>query len=174
MADPPAKKTRTQRSAELAERRADMWRMAINGQSQEEIGRHYGITQQAVSEQLRKANQDRPARAVDEWRALTLDKLDRLERVVLAVMARKHPLVSGGRIVTTGPEGDETPLIDDGPVLAAVARIIDISKHRLDVVPGLKAATRLSVEAEQLAKEIAELVEACGIGGDDDCTSTGP
>lgn len=151
-----------------------MWRMAINGQSQEEIGRHYGITQQAVSEQLRKANQERPARAVDEWRALTLDKLDRLERVVLAVMARKHPLVSGGRVVTVGPEGEETPLTDDGPVLAAVARIIEISKHRLDVVPRLKAATHLSVEAEQLAKEITELVEACGIGGGDDGAGTGP
>lgn len=157
---------RAKRTAALAERRAEMWRMRVNGQTQQEIGDHYGISQQAVSEQLRKAYTDRPAAAIDEYRAIELDKLDRAERAVLAVMTRQHVTVSGGSIVMTPDStGEMVPLLDDAPVLAAVDRLVKIAKHRADLL-GLKAPTKISVEAESLGQEIAELLGQLGTGDD--------
>src|SRR5512142_145176 len=158
-----------QRTAELAERRAEMWRMRVNGYTQQQIGDRYGISQQAVSEQLRKAFTERPAAAVDEYRAVELDKLDRAERAVLEVMTRRHVTVSHGKVIEVWNEETraEEPLLDDGPVLTAVDRLVRIAQHRADLL-GLKAPTRVSVEAESLSQEIAGLLAAALDTGDDD------
>jgi hypothetical protein len=116
----------------MAERRAEMMRMIVNGHSQQQIAEHYGITQAAVSQQLKKANAERPAVAVDLRRMIESDKLDRLERVALAVMARRHYVVSSGEIVTIpDPDaGRDVPLVDDGPILSAIKVLTAISRQR--------------------------------------------
>lgn len=159
---------KSQRTAVLAERRAEMWRMRVNGLTQQEIGDHYGISQQAVSEQLRRAYSARPAAAIDEYRAIELDKMDRAERAVLEVLTRKHVTVSNGNIVMTWDPilREEIPLLDDAPVLAAVDRIVKIAKHRADLL-GLQAPTKISVEAETLGQEIAELLHQLDTSDDD-------
>jgi predicted transcriptional regulator len=158
----------------MAERRAEMWRMRVTGHSQQQIADHYGITQSAVSQQLTRAAKDRPATAIDEYRMLELDKLDRAERAVLAVLTRRHVTVSNGRIVMVANEdGFEEPLLDDGPVLTAVDRLVKIARHRADLV-GLKAPVKVSVEAEQLGQEIKDLVTNWFAQGDDDDADAGP
>lgn len=160
--------TRAQRAAELAERRAEMWRLRVTGWTQQQIADNYGISQQSVSEQLRKAYVERPATAIDEYRLVELDKLDRAERVVIAVMTRRHVTVSGGKIISTVNEhGEEEPLLDDAPVLAAVDRLVKIAQHRADLL-GLKAPTRVSIEAENLSAEISALLAAALADSDDD------
>lgn len=163
MAD--AKPTRSQRDAASAARRTEMLHLhTVDRLSQAEIAQRYGITQQAVSEQIRRAIKDRPAYAVDEWRAIELQKLDSAERAVLAVLRRRHVTVSRGRIITVrNADGEDEPLLDDAPVLAAVDRLVRIAQHRADLL-GLKAPTRVSLEAEGLGKEIAELLAEFGDG----------
>jgi predicted transcriptional regulator len=161
----------------MAERRAEMWRMRVLGHSQQQIADHYGITQSAVSQQLSRAYKERPATAIDEYRAVELDKLDREERAVLGVMTRRHLTVSNGRIVTVlNDDGMEEPLLDDAPVLTAVDRLVKIARHRADLL-GLKAPVRVSVEAEQLGAEIKDLVTEWFAAADrdaDDGADAGP
>lgn len=158
----------------MAERRAEMWRMRVTGHSQQQIADHYGITQSAVSQQLARAYKDRPATAIDEYRMLELDKLDQAERAVLAVLTRRHLTVSSGRIVTVAnDDGVDEPLLDDGPVLTAVDRLVKIARHRADLI-GLKASVKVSVEAEQLGQEIKDLVNDWFTQGDDDSADIRP
>jgi transposase len=165
----PDAPTRAQRDALLAERRAEMWRMRVDGWTQQQIAAHYGVSQSAVSQQLAKAYKERPAAAIDEYRAIQLDKLDQAEREALAVMRRRHYVVSQGRIVTAWSEetGQDEPLLDDGPILASIDRIVKISKRRSELL-GLDAPTRISVEAERLADEITSMLTAALPNDDDD------
>lgn len=154
-----------------------MWRMRVLGHSQQQIADHYGISQSAVSQQLSRAYKERPATAIDEYRAVELDKLDREERAVLGVMTRRHVTVSNGKIVMVKNEdGFEEPLLDAAPVLAAVTVLVKIARHRADLV-GLKAPVKVSVEAEQLGAEIKDLVTEWLAAADrdtDDGSGTGP
>lgn len=163
------KLTRQQREALMAERRAEMWRMRVDGWSQQQIADHYGVTQSAVSLQLSKAYKERPAAAIDEYRTIELDKLDQAERAVLAVLRRRHVTVSQGRVVTlTDPDtGEPAPLLDDGPVLNAVDRLVALSRQRARLL-GLEAPTRSIVEARNLTEEIAQLVSTLTSEDDDD------
>lgn len=171
------KPTRAQREALMAERRAEMWRMRVLGHSQQQIADHYGVTQSAVSQQLARAYKDRPATAIDEYRMLELDKLDREERAVLGVMTRRHVTVSNGRVVTVKNEdGTDEPLLDDAPILNAVTVLVKIARHRADLL-GLKAPVKVSVEAEQLGAEIKDLVTEWFTAADrdaDDGADAGP
>jgi predicted DNA-binding protein (UPF0251 family) len=166
-------RTRTQRAAELADRRAEMLRLyTVERLTQAEIADRYGVSQQAVSEQIRKAIADRPAYRVDEHRAIELEKLDEYERAARRVLVREHVTVSRGSIVTMYNEetGREEPLLDDAPALAAVDRLVRISQYRADLI-GMKAPTRVSVEAETLSAEIAQLLSTVLPAGDDDDTA---
>lgn len=55
-----------------------------------------------------------------------LDRLDQAHQKALAVLERSHVTVSNGQIVRL----DGEPLEDDGPVLAAIDRIVKISESR--------------------------------------------
>lgn len=55
-----------------------------------------------------------------------LDRLDLLHRKAMEVLKRHHIAVSNGRVVVVGGE----PLQDDGPVLAAIDRVVKISESR--------------------------------------------
>lgn len=145
MAGPP-RGAQSTTAVERAERDAEMWQMRVNGVTQSEIARRLGITQQAVSKALRRAFDRRQATSIAEYRAVELDKLDRLERAALAVMARRHYVVSGGNIVMIHDEeaGTDVPLLDDGPILAAIKALIGLSRRYSDLL-GLDAPTKIDV-----------------------------
>jgi len=145
MAGPP-RGAHSTTAAERAERDSDMWQMRINGVTQSEIAKRLGITQQAVSKALRRAFSRREATSVAEYRAVELDKLDRLERAALVVMARRHYVVSGGEIVMIHDEdaGRDVPLLDDGPTLAAIKVLTGLSR-RYAALLGLDAPAKVEV-----------------------------
>ena len=170
-----ARSGRTRMAAESAERRAEMLRLyTVARMPQDDIAKRFGVSQPAVSKAIKKALAERPIHGLDEWRLLEVENLLALERTARVVMARKHYIVSAGRIVTTGDPKDPKPtderLIDDGPTLAAIDRLVAIARMRIDLL-GLKAPVRVTVEAEALAKEIAELVD--GLSGDDGTADAG-
>lgn len=169
MAGQSRKPTRSQRAAELAERRAEMYRLhVVERLDQAEIGRRYGVSQQAVSEQIRKAIADRSAHANDETKAIELAKLDAREREVVGVMRRTHYLVSRGKIVERWDEelGRDVPLLDDAPILQSVDRLVAIARLRADLL-GLKSPARVSVEAAELGDKIKGLVASLFADDDD-------
>ena len=71
---------------------------------------------------------------VDAWRAIVVERLegaharlDRMEAAARTVLERHHITVNNGRIITV----DGEPLLDDGPVLAAIDRLAKIEDARL-------------------------------------------
>jgi hypothetical protein len=69
-----------------------------------------------------------------------LDRLDLAYRKTLAVLEGHHVTVSNGRVVVL----DGEPLQDDGPVLAAVDRLVRISESRRKLL-GLDSPTKMAV-----------------------------
>jgi len=76
----------------------------------------------------------------DNMVLLDLHELDEMARQAWAVLQRTHYVVDKGAVVVW--EG--RPLNDDGPILAAIAKLLDIQRRRADLV-GLDAPKRLRV-----------------------------
>jgi len=72
---------------------------------------------------------------------IELDRLDLAYRTTLAVLEREHVTVSNGKVITLGGE----PLQDDGPILAAVDRLVRISESRRKLL-GLDQPAKVSVD----------------------------
>lgn len=77
---------------------------------------------------------------------MELVKLDAIEREALAVLDAFHYVVSDGRVVSYAQtEGAEpTPLKDDGPVLAALDRLLKTSDARRKLL-GLDAVQKVNL-----------------------------
>jgi hypothetical protein len=151
-------KRATYADAVTAERLIRVWGLRIQGWTEQMIADEYGVTQQSVSKWLRRAWEGRVDPSAAQLRAFELDKLDRVERIVLAVLDRRHPYVSAGRIVV---DEDGEPLSDDGPVLAATDRLIRLSALRADIA-GFKVPTKIDATVSQPTIEpaVAALVAA--------------
>lgn len=111
---------------------------------------------------------------VDETRLQELQSLDEMERHLWQSLRKQHVLVQQGRVIMV--EG--VPVEDERFVLEALDRILKIKERRSKYL-GLDAQVRLSVEADQIGGEIAQLIaainatddatrEALGVGGLDD------
>ena len=134
-----------------------------------------GYSYEAIAKQLSYGNRGNAHRAVqtalsstvregaDELRELALIELDEMAREGWAVLRREHILVSGGRVV----KQDGKPVPDDGPVLAALDRLLKIAERRVRLL-GLDAAVKSRVEvitADMIEAEITRLeAELAGHG----------
>lgn len=92
------------------------------------------ISSTTAKEMIREEAARRIDPKVDEWRALqvtrieaALARLDGLEEAAVKVLEREHITVNNGRIIVL----NDQPLPDDGPVLAAIDRLIKIEDARL-------------------------------------------
>jgi hypothetical protein len=93
-------------------------------------------------------------------RSLELARLDALQGRTWAVMEREHVTVSHGKIIR-GEDGK--PLRDDGPLLAAVDRLLKIAERRARLL-GLDAPTRTElITLDQVDAEIKRLTEEMGL-----------
>lgn len=100
---------------------------------------------------------------VDETRLQELQSLDEMERHLWQSLRREHVLVQQGRVIMI--EGQT--IQDERFVLEALDRILKIKERRSKYL-GLDAQVRLSVEADQIGGEIAQLIAA--INATDDAT----
>lgn len=107
------------------------------------------------------------ARAViepaEELRAHMLAQLDAMQKTALGVLETDHYTVSAGRVMQLQDEnGALVPIIDDGPVLAALHTLLKIMERRAKLM-GLDAPAKMEVvtfdaieaEMERLDAEIA-------------------
>lgn len=110
---------------------------------------------------------------VEDLRKVENQKLDRLEKEVIAVLQAFHPLVSAGEVVRdTLDDPNGVPLInpetgklvtykltDAGPVLAAVAKAISIMERRAKML-GLDMPTKVAQTTPDGTKEATVVVVA--------------
>jgi predicted transcriptional regulator len=166
--DPGGKFTR---DLATAERDAEATKLRARGLSFRAIAAELGMSPSSAHEAVQRCLAEAPAEAAGELRPLELERLDEMWRAVSAVMKRDHVTVSQGRIVrarvldengdpiivTTDKDGKpifrEEEILDDGPVLAAVGRLLDIQKRRAALL-GLDAPQKV----EQGGKLTYEIV----------------
>jgi hypothetical protein len=131
------------------------------------------FTYEDIAEQLGYADHTGAMRAAQRGRKasvrephedmvlMDLAELDEMAREAWQVLRRPHLVVSQGR-VAKHPYTDE-PLHDDGPILAAIGKLLDIQARRAKLV-GSDAPTKSSVQVitkdaftEDLERMAAEL-----------------
>lgn len=115
----------------------------------ERIAQECGYTSKEVAyvaaKQEMARRQETLNETIDDYREREVTRLEMAGAEVLRVMRNKHLVVSNGKVVFHGPEGQETELIDDGPVLAAVDRLVKVSES-LRKLLGADAATKTEAQ----------------------------
>ncbi|MGW1433116.1 hypothetical protein ACWD6K_31410 [Streptomyces sp. NPDC002431] len=110
----------------------------------------YNAVQRVLKETVREAG--------EELRTLELERLDALYAAATEVLEREHVTVSNGRVVDL----NGMPLPDDGPVLAAIDRLLKIQERRAKLL-GLDAPAKAAVTiTPERAAAIEQLVEELG------------
>lgn len=160
------------RTLEAAERDAEAARLRTCGWTYGMIAKELGYTsrqaawngvQTVLAEIVREPAEDL-VRIETERLDLELVRLDQLERDVRRVLDAEHITVSNGKVIID-PRTNQ-PLEDDGPVLQAADRLIKIedarrrNAERRAKLLGLDVPSRVSIEAEQLGREISRLLDA--------------
>lgn len=134
--------------------------------------RSRGLTYQAISDRLGYGGEPNARRAVqaclvaiqiegaEELRRLQLDQLDYLTVQALNVLESAHyTTTQAGRVAT---DADGRPLVDHGPVLAAIDRLLRIQERRAKLM-GLDAPQRTEViSLDAIDAEIAALTAELG------------
>ena len=132
---------------EATERQQKCLDMRITGMTFRQIGEALGLHESTVREHiwgaLKKLAAQRDSKA-SELRELELQKLDSLERAARITLTRHRVCYTqGGKIVVDIDEATGQPykLTDDGPVLAAIGKLLDVGARRAKLL-GLDAPTR--------------------------------
>lgn len=155
-------------NAHFAEEERVCYELRLAGKSIRQISDLTGIPPSTVYRRLECAINgllQEPREAVIK---MELDRLDRLQQVVVGVMEQQHFVVSEGRVVRPIVGMDEKnkpifgePLIDSAPKLAAVDRFLKIQDRR-DRYLGLGAPTRVEATITDRSDahdiELAEMI----------------
>lgn len=126
---------RPKRTAVVAARRQRALELEAAGWSRPDIAAELGLTEAHLAVDLQRARDyylKMQASPIEELRARELASLDKAQRVADAVMDREHVAHSNGRVVKLEDEvtGEATTVLDDGPKLAAIDRVVKISESR--------------------------------------------
>lgn len=142
------------------------------GLSYRAIAREMGTSVSTAYDGVARAFRATLTEPAEQARAVELARLEDAHDAALAVLLREHLTVSHGKVITVKDEqGNDVPLIDDGPVLQAIDRIRALSESRRKLL-GLDAPSRVSVDAEHIGQEVADLLNALTQAAADDDTST--
>lgn len=155
-ADDPAIAARDAAAAELRSRHYTYDQIAIDlGLSNRTHAR------QCVERAMKRVVQE----AADEVRVQELERLDRYARAAEEVLARAHYAHSAGRLITMkDADGVPQPVLDDGPVMAALDRLVKIQDRRARLL-GLDAPVKAEVTTRsETDAAIAELAAELGLG----------
>ncbi len=150
---------------ESLERDANALRMVAMGYSQREVSEALGYGDRAnVSRALRRAQDKILLTSVDTWVAVELAKLDAYALRFIAILHKRHLVVSHGKIIRDDQSGTE--LVDDAPEMAALRELVKISESRRKLL-GLDAAAKLdlNVEHSEVDAELIKLVQAMESNG---------
>lgn len=149
------------RRVNTALRRAKALQMRAAGAKYDDITRELGYSRRSSAViDVQRALVAAVSEPAAEVRALELLRLDEMWVAALSVLKRAHVTVSNGRVVRVKKsDGTEEPLLDDGPVLAAIDRLLKIQERRARLL-GLDAPTKVEVISDDTVdREIKRLTE---------------
>lgn len=168
------------KSADTVERDAEACRLRTRGLGYRQIAESLGYDSDASAyNAVKRSLQATLAEPAEEVRKTELQRLDDLYQAALAVLERMHVTVSNGRVVQHRVAGTGTwdaaagrwvdaewvDLADDGPVLAAIDRLLRIQERRARLL-GLDAPVKHEVRnVDALDAEIEQLVARLATGG---------
>ncbi len=136
---------------DVAHRRTRAANMRRSGHSWQEIADELGYDcRQSAFTDVRRAREQAEAEmkeSLAELKETEVDRLDALTAKAWQIMDHKHLALSGGKVVTVGPEGEETELTDDGPALDAIRTLLRIAERRSKLL-GLDAPVKVESEGE--------------------------
>lgn len=161
-----------------AKRRARAITMRLAGATYDQIAEELGYASKAAAymdiTRALEANVVEQRRPAELLRQEELQRLDALWGRAWAVLERHHVIVSHGRIIRDDMDGK--PLLDDGPVLQAIDRLLRIQERRAKFL-GLDAPTKHEVVSlDVLDREIQRLTAELGsvAAGEDDGAEAAP
>lgn len=138
-----------------ADRDFDIWLRYTDGQTQQQIADHYGLDQATVSRIIARMRDDIP---IEERRARQrrqLDDLDHLRQEAIdLVEAEPIPAYSNGRPILMA---DGRPAQDHTGRVRAMDLVVKLQEREARAL-GTDAATRISVEAEQVGERVKALL----------------
>jgi hypothetical protein len=159
------------RSPETAERDAYAASLRAKGYSYRAIGAEMGVEATTAHEAVQRALRDIVQEPAEDAKRLELERLDEqllrydgMRAMVMRTLENRHYTVSSGKLICL----DDEPLEDDGFVLQAADRLRQIEESKQKAAErrarllGLDAPQRVSVEAENIGREIGELLVAMG------------
>lgn len=131
-----------------------------------EIARIMGISHTYVKKLYKAALKDIIVDNVDDFRKLEMARLDKLHVKAMQVLEAFHPLVNSGVVVRDNLEdADGNPLVDEttgelktyrlqdqGPLLAAIDRVLKVSERRARLL-GLDTPTKVALTNPEGDKE---------------------
>lgn len=155
---------RFSRDLDTASKDAAAVRLRSRGMTLAQVAAELGYCDaSAASKAISRALAAVPAEGVDALRRMQSERLDYLLAKALEVLESKHYAHSQSGQLLRGPDGEV--LLDDGPVLAAIDRIVRIEERRARLM-GLDAPTRLEVVTlDQLDSWIAQVQGDLAGGG---------
>lgn len=121
----------------------------------EELGYNPKTGKSAAIDAVRRGGKDITREAGKELLEILTDRLETLYEKAVDVSEREHIVVSHGKIIR---DDGGRPLRDSGPELAAI-REARATLESFRKLLGLDAPSRVSVEAEQLGREIGRLLD---------------
>jgi hypothetical protein len=139
-------------TAAATEREAVIVRLKREGLTFDEIGQRFGVSKQVVHRQFHRAIRRGLTVQVDAYRDEQLARIEAAREVVMDVLHARHVVVSNGHVVSeiTGQDAEGKPiygepLVDDGPVLAAVDRLVKLDDQEARLL-GLYAAAKVETD----------------------------
>lgn len=159
---------RYERSLDTARRDARAAELRAQGHTYQQIADALGVTKRSAIDACRRAVREAVDGAGKNLVTLEVTRLEAMYDEVLDILQRDHYVVSYGQIVH-----DDTgaPLHDDEMKLKAIDRALR-TRESFRKLLGLDAPSRVSVEAEQLGREIGRLLDTAlgpdGAGDDPD------
>lgn len=150
--------SRAQR-AKTAERRAKAVEMRLAGADYDTIATTLGYSDRGAAHKditrALEANIAEQHHSVELYREEELRTLDLLMAEAWAVLKRQHVTVSHGKVIVDEDTGQK--LLDDGPTLQAIDRILKIRERRAKLL-GLDAPTKVeAITIDALDRAIADL-----------------
>ncbi len=162
---------RYMRTLDSAERDAKACEMKARGATYQHISDTLGYGSRSNAHRAVKAALATiPLESAEELRRLQLDTLDYLAGHAARVLERQHlTITQSGRIVTDEESGER--VLDDGPILAAIDRILRIQDRKAKLM-GLDAPVKtevitldyLNARLEELTAELAAEDSAADAG----------
>ncbi|MFD5089339.1 helix-turn-helix domain-containing protein [Amycolatopsis thailandensis] len=129
--------------AELAEKRAEAYRLKLRGLSDRAAAAEMGVSHTTIQNWVRQEADDIVLPLAAELRKVQLERLGEMRQAAIEVLERFHLTVSHGKVIKDD-YGD--PLEDDGPKLQAIDRLLRI-EERIAKLMGLDAPTKAEIEA---------------------------